>query len=68
MRFLFPLLLILVAAPAGAAPDCAEGKRCSDFTSCKAAETYFKACPRPELDRDGDGHPCETLCRFNKRR
>lgn len=68
MRFLLPLLLIFVATPAGAAPDCTEVKRCRDFPSCKAAEAYFKACPRPELDRDGDGHPCETLCRFNKRR
>ncbi|PWR19779.1 excalibur calcium-binding domain-containing protein [Zavarzinia compransoris] len=68
MRRFLPFVLAFFAASPAAAFDCAEARRCKDFTTCKAAEAYFARCPRPELDRDGDGHPCETLCRFNSRR
>jgi hypothetical protein len=36
--------------------------RCSDFSSCEEAIKALKA-GATYLDRDGDGVPCETLCR-----
>jgi hypothetical protein len=36
--------------------------RCSDFSSCEEAMKKLKA-GATYLDRDGDGVPCETLCR-----
>lgn len=37
---------------------------CGDFSSCEEAMSYFLACPGDpsQLDKDGDGIPCETLC------
>ena len=36
--------------------------RCSDFSTCEEAMKEFKA-GATYLDRDGDGVPCESLCR-----
>ena len=36
--------------------------RCSDFSTCEEAIKVLKA-GATYLDRDGDGVPCETLCR-----
>ena len=37
--------------------------RCADMTSCGEAEFFLKHCPEVKMDGDGDGIPCEKLCR-----
>lgn len=45
---------------AGCQPD----KRfCRDMTTCEEAKFYLTTCGLGKLDRDGDGVPCEKLCR-----
>lgn len=34
---------------------------CYEMTSCSEAEEAFE-CGNYDLDRDGDGVPCESLC------
>lgn len=38
---------------------------CGDFSSCGQANRVFRACSGDPhgLDGDGDGVPCESLCR-----
>ena len=44
-------------------PRC-QGKRfCKDMTTCEEAQFYLATCGWKRLDHDGDGVPCETLCR-----
>lgn len=38
-------------------------RRCSQMTSCLEALRHLRQCNVAELDRDGDGKPCEKLCR-----
>ncbi len=58
------------AAPASRTPTtggfACEGKRyCREMTSCAEARFYLSRCGVSRLDRDGDGDgvPCETICR-----
>ena len=40
------------------------GKRyCSQMDSCAEARFYLNTCGLKKLDRDGDGIPCENVCR-----
>lgn len=44
-------------------PRC-QGKRfCKDMTTCEEARFYLATCGWKRLDHDGDGVPCEALCR-----
>lgn len=36
---------------------------CSQMDSCEEATYYLRACKLSTLDADGDGTPCEALCR-----
>lgn len=36
--------------------------RCKSMKSCAEAKHYLKECGAKNLDRDGDGIPCENLC------
>lgn len=41
-----------------------EGKRtCKEMASCEEAKFYLNQCGVSRLDGDGDGVPCEKLCR-----
>jgi hypothetical protein len=54
------------AAPASAAPDtgsCGEKRFCKQMADCAEAMHYLKDCGLYKLDKDGDGVPCESLCR-----
>ncbi|WP_224994316.1 thermonuclease family protein [Cesiribacter sp. SM1] len=42
---------------------CGSKTRCSQMTSCEEAMYYLKECGVTTLDGDGDGMPCEALCR-----
>jgi hypothetical protein len=35
----------------------------SEMVSCAEARFYLKECGLARLDGDGDGVPCESLCR-----
>jgi hypothetical protein len=50
---------------AGAVEDfaCGAKAQCSQMTSCAEANQYLRVCGLERLDRDGDGTPCESICR-----
>ncbi|WP_090312052.1 excalibur calcium-binding domain-containing protein [Pseudomonas linyingensis] len=54
-----PVAVQLEAAPA--APDAR--KSCSQMTSCAEARFHLEQCGNTKLDGNGDGVPCESLCR-----
>jgi endonuclease YncB( thermonuclease family) len=42
---------------------CGAGRRCSELATCAEARFQLERCGATELDGDGDGVPCEALCR-----
>ena len=44
-------------------PGCQQPATCSQLTSCTEAKRLLTQCGFNNLDRDGDGVPCESLCR-----
>lgn len=42
---------------------CAVKKTCGQMSSCSEAKYYLNTCGLSKLDKDGDGTPCESLCR-----
>ena len=42
--------------------DCSAKKHCKDMSICDEARAYLLQCGMKNLDRDGDGVPCEALC------
>lgn len=42
---------------------CGSKRTCKQMSSCAEAKHYLNVCGVSRLDRDGDGVPCETLCR-----
>jgi endonuclease YncB( thermonuclease family) len=48
-----------------ASPDvrCGPARSCRELRSCAAARFQLEHCGRTALDGDGDGVPCESLCR-----
>jgi deoxyribonuclease I len=55
------------SAPVAAAPtkpQCnPDVKYCKQMKSCDEAKFYLNSCGLKALDRDGDGVPCEALCK-----
>ncbi len=49
------------AAQSSAGFSCGAKRYCKEMTSCAEAMFYLKNCGRSQLDRDGDGVPCEGL-------
>ena len=45
-------------------PKCGAKTRCADMDSCEEAIAYLHACGVDTIDGDGDGIPCEDLCRY----
>ena len=53
-------------APGGAAGGgftCGAKRHCTEMASCAEARFYLSQCGAPQLDSDGDGTPCDALCR-----
>lgn len=50
---------------AGAAPafKCGSKTYCREMSSCSEARFYLESCGLSRLDGDGDGVPCEAICR-----
>ena len=46
--------------------SCGEKRYCGEMTSCAEALFHLNFCATGRLDRDGDGMPCETLCRHDR--
>ena len=42
--------------------DCSAKKYCKDMSICDEARVYLIQCGMKNLDRDGNGVPCEALC------
>ena len=42
---------------------CGSKTYCREMTSCKEAMFYLEQCGLTRLDGDGDGIPCEAICR-----
>jgi endonuclease YncB( thermonuclease family) len=42
---------------------CGKKHYCSQMVSCEEARFYFTQCRVKTLDKNGDGVPCENLCR-----
>lgn len=42
---------------------CGTKRYCKEMISCEEAEFYLKECGLTSLDGDGDGVPCEVLCK-----
>ncbi|MCY4342221.1 MAG: thermonuclease family protein [Gammaproteobacteria bacterium] len=43
--------------------SCAAKRHCREMASCAEARHHLEACDKLALDGDGDGIPCEKLCR-----
>ncbi|TYO96773.1 endonuclease YncB(thermonuclease family) [Geothermobacter ehrlichii] len=42
---------------------CGQKRYCREMVSCEEAMFYLNQCGLTRLDRDGDGIPCESICR-----
>ena len=42
---------------------CGDKHNCREMTSCEEAKLYLTQCGLTRIDGDGDGTPCEKLCR-----
>lgn len=43
--------------------SCEDTKYCKEMRSCAEAKYHLNECGESRLDRDGDGVPCENVCR-----
>lgn len=43
--------------------QCAGKRYCTEMGSCEEAKFYLRQCGLSKLDGDGDGVPCDALCR-----
>lgn len=43
--------------------SCGSKRYCKEMSSCEEARYYLEHCGLTRLDGDGDGTPCESLCR-----
>lgn len=43
--------------------DCGKKRYCKEMSFCNEAMFFFKNCGIVNLDRDGDGIPCESFCK-----
>lgn len=51
------------ATPSLPRGECGRKHTCKAMATCEEATHYLKVCGLQQLDRDGDGVPCESLCR-----
>ena len=50
----------------GAIPEveCGTKQSCAKMTSCEEAIAFLRQCKLTRIDGDGDGIPCEKICRY----
>ena len=56
----------LASAPPAASFACGRKTYCREMASCDEARFYLEQCGLSRLDGDGDGVPCEQLCRSSE--
>ena len=54
---------LVSTAPDATSFSCGAKKTCQEMASCDEAKHHFSRCGLKALDRDGDGVPCNGLCR-----
>ena len=42
---------------------CKKRKYCKNMSNCEEAKFYLEVCKYTSLDKDGDGIPCENVCK-----
>ncbi len=52
-----------IAEPAVGPFACGERRYCREMRSCEEAKFHLRYCGFSRIDADGDGVPCERLCR-----
>jgi endonuclease YncB( thermonuclease family) len=53
-----------ISVPSGFLRTCSSEKRfCRSMNSCEEAKFHFLSCKVQSLDSDGDGVPCESICK-----
>ena len=52
-----------LSRPTASGFTCGAKRYCREMTSCAEARFYFTQCGRARMDGDGDGIPCESICR-----
>jgi endonuclease YncB( thermonuclease family) len=50
-------------APTGASFQCGSKNTCREMGSCEEARFYLQQCGLKKIDGNGDGVPCEALCK-----
>ena len=58
-----PALLGIIKSQPLRHSSCGANRKCGEMTSCEEARFYLEKCGVKQLDGDGDGVPCESLCR-----
>lgn len=53
----------LLSVPQPAEVACGSKRTCGQMVTCEEARAYLTQCGVRSLDRDGDGTPCESICR-----
>ena len=56
----------LASAPPAASFVCGRKTYCREMTSCDEARFYLERCGLSRIDGDGDGVPCEQICRGSR--
>jgi len=56
-------IALTIAAALTAISGAAYAARCSDFLTCREAVIAWCNGAHPRADGDGDGIPCENVCR-----
>ncbi|WP_371199592.1 excalibur calcium-binding domain-containing protein [Hyphomicrobium sp. MC1] len=51
------------AGAATSSQPCGTKRTCREMSSCEEARHYLRDCGLRRLDGDGDGVPCNSLCR-----
>jgi endonuclease YncB( thermonuclease family) len=54
---------VAASSPASSGGSCGIKRTCGEIASCAEAQHYLRDCGFSKLDRDGDGVPCENLCK-----
>jgi endonuclease YncB( thermonuclease family) len=54
---------VAASLPASSGGSCGAKSTCGQMASCAEARHYLNDCGLSKLDRDGDGTPCESLCK-----
>lgn len=44
--------------------ECGTKRTCTEMTTCEEAIAFLRQCKLARIDGDGDGIPCEKLCRY----